>query len=64
MAPTPGVLYVTMQPASSLPTAQFQDWYNNEHGPTRLRLSFIENGFRYRAKDLKEAGSKEMPEWM
>ncbi|KAK5145293.1 hypothetical protein LTR04_001334 [Oleoguttula sp. CCFEE 6159] len=64
MAPTPGVLYVTMQPASSLPTAQFQDWYNNEHGPTRLRLPFIENGFRYRAKDLKEAGSKEMPEWM
>src|SRR4051812_14122650 len=63
MAPTPGILYVTMQPKPSLPTAQFHDWYNNEHGPTRLRLPFVENGFRYRATDLEGPG-RGMPEWM
>jgi pimeloyl-ACP methyl ester carboxylesterase len=66
MAATTGILYVTMQPSPDLPTSQFHDWYNNEHGPTRLRLPFIENGFRYRATDLDAPGkgSKEMPEWM
>lgn len=63
MAPTSGILYVTMQPKPTLPIAQFHDWYNNEHGPTRLRLPFIENGFRYRATDLQGPG-KGMAEWM
>ncbi|MCJ1301055.1 hypothetical protein MMC08_003854 [Hypocenomyce scalaris] len=63
MAPTPGLLYVTMQPQSHLPTAQFHDWYNNEHGPTRLRLPFFLNGFRYRATDLDGPG-KGKPEWL
>lgn len=49
--PTPGLLYVTMQPKGSLPDAQFHDWYNSEHGPLRLRLPFITNGFRFRATD-------------
>jgi len=36
-----------------------RDWYQNEHGPGRLRLPFIfTNGFRYRATDSKS------PEWM
>lgn len=62
----PGLLYVTMQPGESLSQAKFHDWYNNEHGPTRLRLPFVENGFRYRATDLSGSGgaSKDMPEWM
>ncbi|KAF2199733.1 alpha/beta hydrolase-like protein [Delitschia confertaspora ATCC 74209] len=65
MAPTSGILYVTMQPKESLTPAQFHDWYNNEHGPTRLRLSFCKNGFRYRANDLSNgAGTPEKPEWM
>ncbi|KAG4435767.1 hypothetical protein IFR05_008741 [Cadophora sp. M221] len=65
MAPTPGILYVTMQPKPSLPISQFHDWYNNEHGPTRLRLPFVTNGFRYRASDLEGAApSEEKPEWM
>ena len=65
MAPTPGVLYVTMQPKPTLPISQFHDWYNNEHGPTRLRLPFVTNGFRYRANDLEGAApSEEKPEWM
>lgn len=63
MALTPGILYVTMQPKPSLSPAQFQDWYNNEHGPGRLRLTFCENGFRYRATDLEGPG-KGLPEWM
>ncbi|KAF1960882.1 alpha/beta-hydrolase [Byssothecium circinans] len=62
---TPGILYVTMQPKEALPEARFHDWYNNEHGPGRLRLSFCKNGFRYHAADLGYAkGSQEKPEWM
>ena len=66
MACTPGILYVTMQPSPELPLSQFHDWYNNEHGPTRLRLPFMDNGFRYRATDLETegAGTDDMPEWM
>ncbi|EER42915.1 alpha/beta hydrolase [Histoplasma capsulatum H143] len=48
----PGLLYVTMQPRDNLSAAQFHDWYNNEHGPSRLRLPFIKNGFRFRATDI------------
>ncbi|RAK72034.1 putative alpha/beta hydrolase [Aspergillus fijiensis CBS 313.89] len=55
---TPGLLYVTMHPRPSLPAAQFHDWYNSEHGPLRLRLPFVTNGFRYRAVDGEE------PEWV
>ncbi|KAL1596417.1 hypothetical protein SLS60_009063 [Paraconiothyrium brasiliense] len=64
---TRGILYVTMQPKEGLPPAQFHDWYNNEHGPGRLRLSFCQNGFRYRANDLpvsSSTGTEEQPEWM
>jgi pimeloyl-ACP methyl ester carboxylesterase len=48
---TPGILYVTMHPHSTLPPSHFHDWYNNDHGPTRLRLPWVLNGFRYRATD-------------
>lgn len=48
----PGMLYVTMQPNSGLSLDQFHEWYNNEHGPTRLRLPHIfTNGLRYKATD-------------
>ncbi|KAF2279601.1 alpha/beta-hydrolase [Westerdykella ornata] len=63
MAPTPGILYVTMQPNPSLPHAQFHDWYNNEHGPTRLRLPWCRNGFRYRANDGPDFSAAK-PEFM
>lgn len=49
-----------MKPAESLSADQFHDWYNNEHGPMRLRLPFIKNGFRYRATDQ----AKDLPEWL
>ncbi|OJJ57687.1 hypothetical protein ASPSYDRAFT_153846 [Aspergillus sydowii CBS 593.65] len=45
-------------PRPSLPAAQFHDWYNSEHGPLRLRLPFVTNGFRYRAVDDVD------PEWV
>ncbi|KAM3537485.1 hypothetical protein ARSEF1564_009595 [Beauveria bassiana] len=47
---SPGLLYVTMQPRPGLPIAQFHEWYNNEHGPTRLAIpSIFANGFRYQS---------------
>jgi pimeloyl-ACP methyl ester carboxylesterase len=49
---TPGLLYVSMQPQPGLSLDQFHEWYNNEHGPTRLRLPQIfANGLRYEASD-------------
>jgi pimeloyl-ACP methyl ester carboxylesterase len=46
------MLYVTMQPQPQLSLDQFHEWYNNEHGPTRLRLPQIfANGLRYKATD-------------
>ncbi|KAI1424800.1 Alpha/Beta hydrolase protein [Xylaria sp. FL1777] len=51
----PGILYVTMQPQPGLPLQQFHEWYNNEHGPTRLKLPHIfTNGLRYQAADGEE----------
>ena len=44
-----------MQPHQGLSVDQFHEWYNNEHGPTRLRLPHIfTNGLRYRATDGQE----------
>ncbi|KAI1329278.1 Alpha/Beta hydrolase protein [Xylariaceae sp. FL0255] len=48
----PGVIYVTMEPQPGLQAERFHEWYNNEHGPTRLKLPWIFNsGIRYRAVD-------------
>ena len=47
-----GLLYVTMQPSAGLSESLFHEWYNNEHGPLRLRLpQMFANGLRYRASD-------------
>lgn len=55
MGSNPGILYVTMQPKPGLSLDQFHEWYNNEHGPTRLRLPHIfANGLRYAATDSEE----------
>jgi pimeloyl-ACP methyl ester carboxylesterase len=59
MSSPPGILLVTMQPKPGLSLDQFHEWYNNEHGPTRLRMPDIfSNGLRYRATD------GEKPEYM
>lgn len=55
---SPGILYVTMQPRPGLPLAQFHEWYNNEHGPTRLSLpSIFANGFRYQSTTTTTSSS-------
>lgn len=55
MSNNPGMLYVTMQPKPGLSLDQFHEWYNNEHGPTRLRLPAIfSNGLRYAATDNEQ----------
>ena len=64
-----GLLSVTMHPHPSLSASAFHDWYNNEHGPTRLRLPFITNGIRYRATDIPSTASEQekqtkLPEWL
>ncbi|ATY61702.1 Dimeric alpha-beta barrel [Cordyceps militaris] len=47
-AAAPGILYVTMQPQPGLDLFHFHEWYNNEHGPTRLSIpSIFSNGLRY-----------------
>lgn len=52
---TPGLLIVFMRPKEGLSLDQFHDWYNNEHGPNRLRLPHIfTNGLRYRATDAQD----------
>lgn len=44
-----------MQPKPGLSLDQFHEWYNNEHGPTRLRLPHIfGNGLRYAAIDSEQ----------
>lgn len=50
----PGLLFVRMNPNDNLSPEEFHDWYNNEHGPMRLRLDSIENGYRLRALDVAE----------
>jgi pimeloyl-ACP methyl ester carboxylesterase len=46
-----------MQPKPGLSQDQFDEWYNNEHGPTRLRIpSIFANGFRYKAADGEQPG--------
>ncbi|CAK7203060.1 hypothetical protein SEUCBS139899_005789 [Sporothrix eucalyptigena] len=49
---TPGMLYVTMEPQPGLSLDQFHEWYNNEHGPTRLKMPAIfQTGQRFQATD-------------
>lgn len=64
--PVRGLLFVTMQPKDTLSPDLFHDWYNNEHGPNRTRLSFMPNGFRYRALDLStpNGGTQSKPEFL
>ncbi|KAM0714833.1 hypothetical protein Q7P37_009297 [Cladosporium fusiforme] len=52
----PGYLAVAIQPGPNTDDAAFHEWYNNEHGPLRLRLPFIKTGDRYKAIDDKTPG--------
>ena len=48
----PGLLYVTTQPGANLSIEEFNDWYDTEHGPLRVRQSLFENGYRYQSRDM------------
>ncbi|OAA57422.1 Dimeric alpha-beta barrel [Niveomyces insectorum RCEF 264] len=48
----PGMLFVAMEPKPGLSLDEFHEWYNNEHGPTRLKMPYMfPNGQRFRATD-------------
>ncbi|KAF8519539.1 alpha/beta-hydrolase [Gautieria morchelliformis] len=54
----PGILHVLTDPGPNVTLNEFHDWYNNEHGPMRMRLSAIKSGVRYEATDALS------PRWM
>jgi len=49
--PGPGFFFVTSRPRPGY-LDEYHDWYETEHGPLRLNLDFIANGYRYKSRDL------------
>ena len=45
-----GLLFVYTDPGR-VPAAEFNDWYDNEHGPARLTVPGITSGSRFHALD-------------
>ena len=45
-----GLLFVYSEPGA-VPAAEFNDWYDNEHGPARLTVPGISAGYRFQALD-------------
>ena len=45
-----GLLFAYSDPGP-IPAAEFNDWYDNEHGPARLTVPGISAGYRFRALD-------------
>ena len=52
-----GLLFVYSDPGA-VPVAEFNDWYDNEHGPLRLTVPGISAGYRFQALD------DEAPPWL
>ena len=50
MGSSDGLLFVYSDPGTT-PVAEFNDWYDNEHGPARLTVPGISAGYRFRALD-------------
>jgi len=57
MAMADGLLFVYSDPGP-VPLAEFNDWYDNEHGPLRLTVPGISAGYRFRALD------DQAPRWL
>jgi hypothetical protein len=51
MSEPQALLYVLVEPKPTVLESEFDDWYNNEHGPDRVRLPYFRNGIRYKAVD-------------
>lgn len=69
----PGLLYITSEPKPGYED-EYHHWYNTEHGPLRMKLDFVKNGYRYRSidsepplylalYDLSRIGRLEEPEY-
>jgi hypothetical protein len=52
-----GLLFVYTDPGA-IPLADFNDWYDNEHGPARLVVPGISAGYRFQALD------DQAPRWL
>jgi len=50
MGSSDGLLFVYSDPGT-IPMPEFNDWYDNEHGPARLTVPGISAGYRFRALD-------------
>ena len=50
MGSSDGLLFVYSDPGT-IPVTEFNDWYDNEHGPARLTVPGISAGYRFRALD-------------
>jgi hypothetical protein len=50
MGSSDGLLFVYSDPGTT-PVTEFNDWYDNEHGPARLTVPGISAGYRFRALD-------------
>ncbi len=50
MASSDSLLFVYSDPGT-VPVDEFNDWYDNEHGPARLTVPGISAGYRFRALD-------------
>jgi hypothetical protein len=50
----PGLLYVLTRPKASC-EKDYHEWYNTEHGPQRMQLDFVRNGYRYTEAPLTES---------
>ena len=45
----PGYFYVLSEPKTPEDLDEIHEWYNTEHGPLRMKLDFIANGYRYKS---------------
>ena len=50
MGSSDSLLFVYSDPGT-IPVTEFNDWYDNEHGPARLTVPGISAGYRFRALD-------------
>ena len=57
MGSSDGLLFVYSDPGT-IPVPEFNDWYDNEHGPARLTVPGISAGYRYRDLDGR------VPPWL
>jgi hypothetical protein len=57
MGSADALLFVYSDPGA-VPVAEFNDWYDNEHGPARLTVPGISAGYRFQALD------DQAPHWL